>query len=164
MGETMCAAWSKQFDLSTVVVRPFHTYGPGMALDDGRVFADFVSSVVHKKDIILNSDGKALRPFCYIADATQGFLTALLRGGNAEAYNVGNPNAEISIIELARLIANLFPERMIGVKFYESKSSDSYLHSPIPRSSPSIAKLKSLGWNPSTGLQDGFKRTILSFL
>jgi nucleoside-diphosphate-sugar epimerase len=164
MGETMCAAWSKQFDLNTVVVRPFHTYGPGMALDDGRVFADFVSSVVHKKDIILNSNGEALRPFCYIADATQGFLTALLMGGNSEAYNVGNPNAEISIIELARLIANLFPERMVGVKFNESKPCDSYLQSPISRSSPSIAKLKSLGWSPSTGLHDGFKRTILSFL
>ena len=59
LGETLCVAWAHQYGLHTSVVRPFHTYGPGMALDDGRVFADFVADVVAARDIVLHSDGLA---------------------------------------------------------------------------------------------------------
>jgi UDP-glucuronate decarboxylase len=164
IGETMCVAWAQQYGLHTSVVRPFHTYGPGMALDDGRVFADFVADVVAKRDIVLKSDGLALRPFCYIADATIGFLTVLLSGGKAEAYNVANPAAEVSIRELAIVVAGLFPERGTGTRFVAPLSSEAYLKSPISRSCPSIAKIKSLGWSPTIGVSDGFRRTIQSFL
>jgi nucleoside-diphosphate-sugar epimerase len=164
IGETMCAAWAQQHGLHTSVVRPFHTYGPGMALDDGRVFADFVADVVAKRDIILKSDGLAKRPFCYIADATIGFLTVLLTGGKAEAYNVSNPDAEISIRALASVIAGLFPERGVGTRFEVPVSSDAYLKSPISRSCPTIDKIKGLGWSPTVGVQDGFRRTIQSCL
>lgn len=164
MGETMCVAWAKQYGLHINVVRPFHTYGPGMELDDGRVFADFVADVVAKRDIILKSDGLAQRSFCYIADATLGFLTVLLAGEKAEAYNVGNPGAEIRIRELAKLIATLFPEREIEVQFNLMKSSGSYLKSPVLRSCPSIEKISRLGWRPTIGLRDGFSRTIKSYL
>jgi nucleoside-diphosphate-sugar epimerase len=164
VGETMCVAWGQQHGLHASVVRPFHTYGPGMALDDGRVFADFVADVVAKRDIVLKSDGLALRPFCYIADATIGFLTVLLKGGKAEAYNVANPEAEISIGDLAVLVANLFPERGVGVRIEMSTSSNSYLKSPISQSCPSIEKIKSLGLTPTISLTDGFRQTIQSYL
>jgi UDP-glucuronate decarboxylase len=164
VGETMCAAWGQQHGLYTSVVRPFHTYGPGMALDDGRVFADFVADVVAKRDIVLKSDGLAQRPFCYIADATIGFLTVLLKGSKAEAYNVANPDAEISIRDLAVLVADLFPEHDIGVNFEVPGSNNSYLKSPISRSCPSIEKIKALDWMPTINLQDGFRRTIESYL
>ena len=163
IAETMCVAWAHQHGLHTSVVRPFHTYGPGMALDDGRVFADFVADVVAKRNIILKSDGLAKRPFCYIADATVGFLTVLLTGGKAEAYNVANPEAEISIRDLATLVAGLFPERGISTQFEVQVSSDSYLKSPISRSCPSICKMQELGWTPNIGLHEGFRRTIQSF-
>lgn len=164
MGETMCVAWTAQHGLHTTVVRPFHTYGPGMALDDGRVFADFVANVVNKRDIVLRSDGSALRPFCYIADATIAFLTVLFKGQKAKAYNIGNPDAEVSIKELAATIVELFPERGVGVKFLSPKAGDSYLNSPILRSCPAIENIKALGWFPVTGIQAGFRRTIQSFL
>jgi len=164
MGEAMCAAWSKQYGLHASVVRPFHTYGPGMALDDGRVFADFVADVVARRDIVLNSDGAAQRPFCYIADATLGFLSVLLKGAAGEAYNVGNPHAELSIRALASLLAGLYPERAIGTRFNVPAAGDAYLKSPIARSCPSIAKIGALGWAPSTGVAEGFRRTIDSFL
>jgi UDP-glucuronate decarboxylase len=164
MGETMCAAWGHQYGLDTSVARPFHTYGPGMVLDDGRVFADFVADVVAKRDIILKSDGLAKRPFCYIADATIGFLTLLLKGAKAEAYNVANPDAEISIRDLAVLVADLFPERNVGVRFEVPVCNGAYLKSPISRSCPSIGKIRAMGWAPKVNLQDGFRRTIQSYL
>jgi UDP-glucuronate decarboxylase len=164
VGETMCASWASQYGLHANVVRPFHTYGPGMALDDGRVFADFVADVVARRDIVLRSSGHAERPFCYIADATVGFLTVLLRGAVAQAYNVSNPEAGISMRDLASTVAGLFPEFGIGVRFDIPPSSGAYLKSPILIQRTSIEKVKQLGWSPKVGVEEGFRRTILSFL
>lgn len=163
IGETMCAAWATQYGLCTLVVRPFHTYGPAMALDDGRVYSDFVADVLARRDIAIKSDGLARRPFCYISDATVGFFTVLINGKIGEAYNVGNPDAEISMSDLAELIAGLFPERRLAAKFVPVASSNRYLKSPIARSCPSIEKIKSLGWTPSVGLHHGFHKTISSY-
>lgn len=164
LGETLCVSWSQQYQLHTSVVRPFHTYGPGIALDDGRVFADFVANVVANKDIRLNSDGLAQRAFCYVADATIGFLTVLLEGESMQAYNIANPEAEISIRDLATLIAGLFPERGISVEFAVPVDSNTYLKSPVARANPDIRKVRQLGWQPVTGLETGFSRTIQSFI
>jgi UDP-glucuronate decarboxylase len=164
LGETMCVSWHHQYGVPSRIVRPFHTYGPGMALDDGRVFADFVADAVIGRDIVVKSDGAALRSFCYIADATVGFLTVLLKGQNAQAYNVANPEAEISIRDLAFTMAKLFPDRGIGVRFDIPPNTNSYLQSPVIRSCPSIEKIVQLGWMPSTGITEGFRRTVQSFL
>lgn len=163
IGETMCVAWGCQYNLQTVIVRPFHTYGPGMSLDDGRVFADFVADVVAGRSIVLRSNGLALRPFCYLSDASVGFFTALLRGEKSEAYNVGNPLAEISIKDLAITLSELLPERRVGVTV-EFSDNKSYMQSPVLRSCPSISKLEKLGWFPRVGIREGFSRTIRSFL
>jgi len=164
IGETMSIAWGKQYGLDTVVVRPFHTYGPGMALDDGRVFADFVADVVAKRDIVVRGDGSEKRCFCYLADATIGFLSILLNGINSEAYNVANPSCEISMKNLAKLISNLFPNRNIKIRFEDSVTKKNYIKSPILKALPSIEKIKKLGWLPETSLEYGFTKTIKSFI
>jgi len=164
IGETMSIAWAKQFGFDAVVVRPFHTYGPGMTLDDGRVFADFVSDVVAKRDIVVKGDGLEKRCFCYLADATVGFLSVLLKGINSEAYNVANPLCEISMKNLAKLISDLFPERNIKIRFESSETKKNYLRSPILRSLPAIEKIKKLGWLPETSLEVGFAKTIKSYI
>jgi nucleoside-diphosphate-sugar epimerase len=164
IGETMCIAWAKQYGLDTVVVRPFHTYGPGMALNDGRVFADFVADVVAKRDIVIRGDGSEKRCFCYLADATVGFLSVLLNGINLEAYNVANPSGEISMKNLAKLISDLFPDRNIKIRFEDPETKKNYLRSSILRSLPSIEKIKKLGWLPETSLEVGFAKTIKSYI
>jgi UDP-glucuronate decarboxylase len=164
MAETMCVAWSSQFGVPAVIARPFHTYGPGFDLNDGRVFADFVADVVEGRNLVLRSDGTARRAFCYLADATEGFLTVLLRGEAGQAYNVGNSDAEVSIRELAELLAGLFPDRGLRVVHAPREGSVNYLQSPISRNSPDVSKLKCLGWSPNTTLPDGFRRTVQSFL
>lgn len=163
IGETMCASWAKQYGLHTTIVRPFHTYGPGMALDDGRVFADFVADILNNRDIRLKSDGSAMRLFCYLADATLGFFTVMLKGQTGAAYNVGNPDAEISIADLAQTLVDLFPERKLSVVFESQCINSSYMKSPVHRSCPSIAKVNDIGWHPVCGIPEGFKRTISSF-
>ncbi|MDA8905248.1 NAD-dependent epimerase/dehydratase family protein [Candidatus Thioglobus sp.] len=163
MGETMCVAWGKQYGLHINIVRPFHTYGPGIALNDGRVFADFVANIIKEQDVVLKSDGLAKRPFCYISDATIGFLTVLISGKDAEAYNIGNPATEISIRDLALEIVDLRPELNLKVKFDIKEETDKYIKSPVSRACPSIDKVSHVGWAPSIGTKEGFNRTIKSF-
>ncbi len=163
MGETMCVAWGKQYGFDVKVVRPFHTYGPGMKLDDGRVFADFVSNIVNGEDIVMKSDGSHKRPFCYISDATVGFLTVLLKGESANAYNIANPMQNVSIKTLAEMLIDLFPEKRLKVKSATVNQSQ-YMRSPITEQLPDISKLIKLGWMPKIDIREGFYRTIRSYL
>ena len=161
-GETLCACWHSQFGIPAKIVRLSHTYGPRMDLNDGRVFSDFVADVVAGRDIVMKSDGSARRPFCYLADTIQGIFTVLLRGKSGEAYNVGS-DSEISILELAELLCRLFPERKSGVVRQERHPGDPYLVSPTSGGHFDISKIKSMGWAPTTGLEEGFRRTVKSY-
>ncbi|MBG0777764.1 MAG: NAD-dependent epimerase/dehydratase family protein [Desulfovibrionaceae bacterium] len=162
-GETMCVSWAHQYGVPTTIARPFHTYGPGMDLADGRVFADFVADVLARRDIRLLSDGSARRTFCYLADAALGFFTVLLKGEAATPYNVSNEDCETSIAELAELLAGLFPERGLQVVRAGRAANDAYMASPISRNRPDTARLRSLGWRPAHSLRQGFLKTVRSF-
>jgi UDP-glucuronate decarboxylase len=162
MGENICLSYFAQYGVKTKVVRPFHTYGPGFKLDDGRVFADFISDYINHQKIIVKSNGRDRRSFCYITDATLGFLTVLLKGKCGEAYNIGNPAAEKSIIELARLVSQLRSCTECKVE-YENNSTFNHPNE-ISRFLPDISKAIQLGWNPTTTVEIGFERTLRSFL
>lgn len=162
--ETICVSYYKQFGIPIKIVRPFHTYGPGMNMDDGRVYADFVSDIVNCRDIHMRSNGSAIRSFCYISDATIAFFTVLFNGNNAQAYNVANPDCTASIYDLAKILVGLFPERKLKVIREKEQNSSDYLKSNISGFIPDISKLMTLGWTPKISLKDGFKRTIKSYL
>lgn len=162
MGETICVSWLHQYGIPIKIVRPFHTYGPCMALDDGRVYADFIANIVTNQDIVMKSNGSAVRSFCYLSDATIAFFLVLLNGLNGEAYNVGNPECEISIAELAQKLVKLFPEKKVNIKKIENDNL-SYINSVVSRSCPSSLKISKLGWNPQIDINNGFKKTIDSY-
>lgn len=163
MGENMCVSWAAQYGIAAKVVRPFHTYGPGMSLDDGRVFSDFVADIVTGRDIQMKSDGTALRAYCYLADATRGFFTVLLAGAIGKAYNVGNDHAHISVIELAEALVRLYPEKGLKVVRAAETQATGYLKSPIVSNCPDTSRLSALGWKPYHSIESGFRRTIRSF-
>lgn len=162
MGETMCVAWHHQHGVKAKIVRPFHTYGPGMSLDDGRVYADFVADILAGRDIMMNSDGSARRAFCYLADAVAGFFTVLLKGADAQAYNIGSEEGEMSIAGLAEMLVAMFPEKNLKVR-RRFGADGGYIASPISRNCPDTTKARALGWRPSTSVAAGFDRTIRSF-
>ena len=134
-----------------------------MKLNDGRLFSDFVADIVQKRDITLFSEGNAIRSFCYISDATVGFLSVLLKGNSSEAYNIGNPEATISVLELANRLIALFPKRNIKINKKTRPKSSVYASSNIEISYPDISKAMELGWRPKISLEEGFKRTVRSF-
>lgn len=151
MGETMCMAYLKQYGIPTKIIRPFHTYGPHVNLDDGRIFADLINDVVNRRYIRLNSGGLANRTFCYLSDATIAFFTVLLKGQSGEAYNVGG--FETSILELAETLAKEY-----GLMVLPGTSKSGY-----PRVLPDLTKIGELGWQPKISIEEGFRRTIRSF-
>lgn len=160
MAETLCADYGRQYGVPAVIARISHTYGPGVALDDGRSFADFVADALAGRDIVLNSDGSSSRPFCYVADATAAFLILLLRGEGGQAYNVGM-DREMTILELARLVTGLSPHPGLQVRVPAQSSN----RQAEFRSSGhfDLARMEQMGWRPTTEPEAGFQRMLRYF-
>lgn len=163
LGETLCKSYSHQYGVKASVVRPCHTYGPTVNLErDARVFSGFVSNVLRGEDLLIKSDGLAVRNFCYLYDAALAYFKVLLDGEAGEAYNVSNPDCQISIRGLAEILAGLYPEK--GLKIIYANHDDVYLEDPNKKQSLiSTEKLKRLSWSPKYSLEEGFRRTVESF-
>jgi UDP-glucuronate decarboxylase len=163
-GETLCVNFAQQHGIPVTVVRPFNNYGPGMKITDGRVIADFCRDALAGRDLVLFSDGSPTRTFCYVSDAITGYYHALLRGRRGEAYNVGVASPEISMLDLAQLIAGLAND-LFGhqVRVVRGQSAErDYLVDNPNRRCPDITKArKELQYEPRVTLEDGLRRTLL---
>ena len=107
--ETMCVCFHEEYGLNTKIARLAHTYGPGMSIYDGRVQADFLKNVYHNEDIVLKSEGTAVRTYTYIADAIAGMYRILLDSEDI-VYNIGNEAGKVSIRDLAEILVSIYPE------------------------------------------------------
>lgn len=157
--ETMLSTYKEEFGIQFCGVRLSHTLGPGIALDDGRAFAEFLGCALNGKDIVLRSDGSAMRTYTYIADMVNAAFLILERGRN-EFYNVANPDNLISIRDLANLIAKLPKARKINVKFSKEVEDMPYL--PYKLAIMNTDKIKKLGWLPQVNIQKTFQWTFES--
>ncbi len=158
-GEALCNAYWHQYNIPAKIVRISHTYGPGINLDDGRVFSDFVKYICQNKALLIKGSGKDIRPFCYISDAIIAFFLVLLEGRNGEVYNMANSKETVTIHELAeKLVYEAFPERRLEIK-YKNKVSNN----DVKKIEINIDKLLNLGWNPKIDIVEGFQRTVRSF-
>lgn len=159
-GEALCASWYYQYKIPTYIVRPFHTYGPGLQENDGRVFADFAFNVIRGESIVMKGDGSARRAFCYVSDAIAGFFTVLLTGQPAVPYNVANAAGELSVLELAQLLVRLYPEKRLSVVRGETAPSSSRTNGNPSRLLPDTSRLTGLGWHATVDPESGFRRMI----
>lgn len=165
-GEMLCAIWNAQYLVPAKAARICHSFGPTMDIaSDRRVFADFVRNVLAGEDIIVKSDGSAVRPFCYISDTTAALFYILLKGAAGESYNISNHTGYLSVSELAEMMAALFPEKGLKVIRQPLPPGDSCAERPVHViDAVDNQKLRSLGWEPRVAVADGFKRTIWSKL
>ena len=160
--ETMLASYKAQFGVDFVSIRMSHTIGPNISLNDGRAFAEFISNVLEGKDIILHTDGSAVRTYTYISDAIGGMLLAITKG-KEEFYNLANTNNHISIRDLANLIASFSKSKKIQVK-YSDKDKDKFVYLPFKLGIMDISKISSLGWAPNVDIETAFQWTTDFFL
>lgn len=155
--ETIAVSYHAQYGVPVTIARFGHIYGPGMALDDGRVQADFTADVIAGRDITLNSDGSARRTYTYLADAISGMFTAILTGENT-AYNIADREGFISIRQLAEEFTEARPDSGLRVRFRDGVDVSKY--NPVKGQGLDDARLRALGWAPHVGLRAGVDRTI----
>jgi dTDP-glucose 4,6-dehydratase/UDP-glucuronate decarboxylase len=155
-GETLAVIYHQEFGFPIRSVRPFNVYGAGQRLDDGRIMPDLIGAASRGEPLVLLSDGRATRSFCYVSDGVAGFFLALLAGRPGEAYNIGNPH-EVSMGELADLVARLAGSAVT----YRTSSDPHYLTDNPQRRCPDLAKARrELGYAPRVALEAGVERTL----
>jgi UDP-glucuronate decarboxylase len=155
--ETLCFDYRRQFNVDARVVRIFNTYGPFMAVGDGRVVSNFVVQALQNNPITLYGNGQQTRSFCFVDDLIDGIVKVLEMSSNANTpINLGNPK-EYSMLELAQTVKKL------------CKSSSEITYLPLPEDDPrqrcpdiSVAK-QLLSWVPAFTLEEGVLKTIEYF-
>jgi dTDP-glucose 4,6-dehydratase len=153
--EAMTMAYHRKYGVKTNIARIFNTYGPRMALDDGRVVPAFLKQSLEGKPLTVFGDGSQTRSFCYVSDMVDGLVRL---GSSDERFpvNLGNP-AEMSILTFAEHISKLM-EAKLDVSYEQLPSDDPKMRQP------DIAKAKRvLGWEPKVGLEEGLRETIEYF-
>lgn len=155
--ETLCFDHKRQFQVDARVIRIFNTYGPRMAIGDGRVVSNFIVQALQGKNITIYGDGSQTRSFCYVDDLVEGIRRILNLTKPIESpINLGNPN-EFSMTELATKVIALCDSKS-KVKFEDLPQDD-----PKQRR-PDIEQAKEiLAWEPRTELDQGIEKTINYF-
>lgn len=156
--ETLCAAYVAEYGMDIVVARPSHTYGPHFTESDNRVYAQFIRNVLNGEDIVMKSDGAQYRSWCYVVDCVKGLLYVLLKGKTGEAYNVADTYSNISIRQLAEMVAEIG-----GSKVVLDLPSDTERkgYNPVTKSVFSTEKLESLGWCVKGTMREKMEATII---
>ena len=162
--EAMCVAYATQYDLPVKIARLAQTFGAGTSFDDSRVFAQFARSVVAGRNIVLHTEGKSKGNYCYTADTIRGLLTILLKGKSGEAYNIANPDASMSIREMAELVAGASHNNIVDVVTIPPKNIRELGYAPETSYVLRADKLKALGWIPKYGLLEMYQRMIADWM
>lgn len=153
--ETLFMDYHHQFGLDISIARIFNTYGPNMAMNDGRVVSNFILQALRGEPITIYGDGSQSRSFCYVDDMISGLIT-LFESQEVGPINLGNPN-EFTMLELANKIIEA-TESSSRLIFRDLPSDD-----PKQRK-PDISKAsKLLTWEPEIELSEGLVKTIRYF-
>ncbi len=163
LAEALCGIYRNLYESPVKVIRPFNVYGPGQRLDDRRIVPDLVSAALDRRPLVLYSDGRATRSFCYVSDAIRAMFLILLSGRDGEAFNVGNDEREISMVDFARELARIAGPPELEV-VYKTSSDPQYLTDNPQRRCPDLSKLRTrFQWQPKVSLTEGLGRTLLSY-
>ncbi|MEK6726485.1 MAG: UDP-glucuronic acid decarboxylase family protein [Deltaproteobacteria bacterium] len=156
VAETLMMDYYRQNNVEIRILRIFNTYGPRMALNDGRVVSNFIVQALKGEDITVYGKGDQTRSFCYVSDLVDGLIRMMNQPDFIGPVNIGNPH-EHTILE--------FAEKIIAMT--DSKSRVSF--KPLPQDDPkqrqpdiTLAQEK-LGWNPRVSIDEGLRLTIEYF-
>ena len=155
--ECLMMDYHRQNQVNVKIVRIFNTYGPRMAVNDGRVVSNFIVQALTHQDITVYGDGSQTRSFCYVDDMIDGIIRMMATPDDfLGPVNLGNPR-EFTILELA--------ERLIRMTGSRAK----IIFKPLPQDDPAQRKpdirmaRETLGWQPKIPLEEGIEKTIAYF-
>lgn len=158
LGETLCAVFHDQYGVKTKTVRPFNVYGPGMKQHDYRVLPQVASHLVRRQPMSVYGSGRQTRTFTYITDAINGFMRVMLLGHPGDVYNVGNPQPEVSMIDLLKIVGEVVGRE---VPYQLVDYPDTYPADEPLRRCPDVSKAAiDVGFQPQVDLPTGLRRYL----
>ena len=158
IGETLCYIYHTRDGIKTNTIRPFNVFGPGMQENDYRVLPNFASRIKAGLPLNLYGSGLQTRTFSYITDAMVGFFLVVLKGVSGEAYNIGTPKPEVSMIDLVKTLQTISKRE---VTYNQIEYPASYPADEPMRRCPDIQKARlQLNFNPIISLDDGLRRFL----
>jgi UDP-glucuronate decarboxylase len=155
--ECLMMDYHRQNSVAVKIARIFNTYGPRMALNDGRVVSNFIIQALRGEDITVYGDGSQTRSFCFVNDMIDGLIRLMATPAEfLGPVNIGNPD-EFRIVDLAEMTIRM------------TNSPSKIVFRPLPQDDPLQRKPditlagEMLGWKPAIALEEGLKRTIEYF-
>mmetsp|Transcript_12483 Transcript_12483/g.35060 ORF Transcript_12483/g.35060 Transcript_12483/m.35060 type:complete len:340 (+) Transcript_12483:224-1243(+) len=156
VAETLAFDYWRSNNVEIRVIRIFNTYGPRMALDDGRVVSNFVAQALLGQDLTVYGDGQQTRSFQYIDDLVNGMVKMMDNNKHTGPFNIGNPS-EFTMLELAELVKAVVNPN-VEIIFMENTADDPN------RRQPDISKAKRyLQWEPEVPLKEGLAKMVDDF-
>ena len=156
-GEALCQAYIRKENMDIVIPRLARSYGPTMLKSDTKAISQFIGNGVRKENIVLKSAGTQLYSYTYAADAVSGVLYCLLRGECGHAYNIADPASDITLRDLAAIIADIAGREVV---FEIPDAVESAGFSKATKAIMDGTKIKKLGWQPLYTMKSGLERTI----
>ena len=156
-GEALCQAYKAQKDLDVVILRFTRSYGPTMLMSDTKAISQFIKKGIAGEDIVLKSAGNQFYSYQYAADSVSGLLHILLCGKNGEAYNIADEHSDITLKDLAAIIAHINGKDVI---FEIPDATEAAGYSTATKARLDGKKLQALGWRPRFDIRTGIERTI----
>lgn len=155
--ETLCACYAVENNISVSIVRPGHIFGPTATKNDSRVSSVFAYNAAEGEDIVLKSEGRQIRSYCYAFDCATAILLVALKGESGQAYNIAAPTSIMSIRKMAELYAEYGG---VKIKFMLPTTKEQKAFNPMDNSSLNSDKLLSLGWYGSFSNREGIEHTV----
>ena len=155
--ETLCVSYQSEYGVPFNVVRLGHIYGPSASRRDKRVSSDFAYKAAKGENLILKSDGKQIRSYCYSLDCASAILSVLTSGIDGEAYNISNKDSIINIRDMAEYLAEAGGVELL---FDFPSKTESAAFNPMDNSSLDSTKLESLGWKGIFSAKEGLEHTV----
>jgi len=156
VAESLLVNYQQQNHVDIRIVRIFNTYGPRMALNDGRVISNFIVQALRGEPITIFGRGQQTRSFCYVSDLIEGTMRMMEQNEFSGPLNLGNPE-EITVLELAESVLQLTASKS-KIVFQELPVDD-----PVRRKPDISLAREKLGWEIKVELRDGLRETIEYF-
>ena len=153
-GEALCQAYLSQRGLPCVVARLTRTYGPTVLDTDTKAVNQFFRDAIERRDIVLKSDGCQHYSYLFLPDTVSGLLTVLFRGSPGEAYNVADPASDITLRDLASLIASVAGRQVVHAPPHPLEKAG---FSVVTKARLDATKLRRLGWSAAWDIERGVR-------
>lgn len=160
--EALCACYAAEYQTPTTIARLAQTFGPGVDVNDRRVFAELARCAVQRTDMILQTKGTSKRCYVYTMDAVSAILSILLKGHLGEAYNVANPETYCSIYEMAEKVMDTFTNGESAVRVMNNETV-SGKYPPEHHLYLDTTAISNLEWKPTIDLVGMYDRMMSCF-